>query len=108
MPTGVEDTSLLAAVGVLGCRAGVLGSVTLLGGVPSVSLEPGEIALCDWLFFTFFSAAPGVLTLICGFSFSGIPSSSFSKVTNEQYPSVEEIARKAPSLDLFVIIFFFN
>jgi len=106
MPTGVEGKSLLVAVGVLGWRVGVLGSVILLGGVPSVSLEPGETTLCDWLFFTFFSVAPGVLTFICGFSFSGIPSSSFSKVTNEQYPSVEEIARKAPSLDLFEIIFF--
>lgn len=106
MPTGVEGNSLAAAVGVLGCRVGVLGSVTLLGGVPSVSLEPGEITLCDWFFFTFFSVAPEVLIFICGFSFNGIPSSSFSKVTNEQYPSVEEIARKAPSLDLFVIFFF--
>lgn len=104
--TGVEGKSLPTAVGVLGWRVGVLGSVTLLGGVPSVSLEPGEMPLCDWLFFTFFSVAPEVLTFICGFSFSAIPSSSFSKVTNEQYPSMEEIARKAPSLDLFAIFFF--
>lgn len=104
--TGVEGKSLPTAVGVLGWRVGVLGSVTLLGGVPSVSLEPGEMTLCDWLFFTFFSVAPEVLTFICGFSFSAIPSSSFSKVTNEQYPSMEEIARKAPSLDLFAIFFF--
>lgn len=78
----------------------------MLGGVPSASLELGEITLWDWLFLAFLSAAaPGVLTGIWGFSFRGTPSSSSSKVTKEQYPSVEEMARKDPSLDLFGIYF---
>lgn len=101
MPTGVEGRSLPAVPGGRGWRGG-----SLLGGVPSASLEPGEITLWDWLFLAFLSAAPGVLTLIWGFSLRGTPSSSLSKVTNEQYPSVEEMARKDPSLDLFGIHFF--
>lgn len=45
----------------------------------------------------------GVLILMAGLSFSGIPSSPSSNVTKEQYPSVEEIARNDPSLDLAFI-----
>lgn len=40
MPTGVKGKSLAAATGVLGWRVGAL------RGVPSVSLEPGEMTLC--------------------------------------------------------------
>lgn len=40
MPTGVKGKSLAAATGVLGWRLGAL------RGVPSVSLEPGEMTLC--------------------------------------------------------------
>lgn len=99
---GVEGKSLLLP-GVLHCTVGLPGSTVLFGGVPSTSLGTGETRLGDWPFFSFFSAVLGVLKIIAGFSFRGTPSSSSSKVTKEQYPSVEEIARKDPSLDLVFI-----
>ena len=102
MATGVEGESLLLTV-VLHCTVGLSGSTVLFGGVLSTGLGTGETILGDWPLFSFFSAVLGVFTIRAGFSFRGIPSSSSSKVTKEQYPSVEEIARKDPSLDLVFI-----
>lgn len=68
--------------------------------LPSTGFETGETTLGDWPFLIFFSTVLGVLILMAGFSFNGIPSSPASNVTKEQYPSVEEIARNDPSLDL--------
>lgn len=49
----------------------------------------------------FFSlAVSGVMMSSCGRSFKGVPSSSSSKDTKEQYPSVDETARNDPSRDL--------
>lgn len=49
----------------------------------------------------FFSlAASGVMMSSGGRSFRGVPSSSSSKDTNEQYPSVDDTATNEPSRDL--------
>lgn len=65
-----------------GVVQGLLGSWILLPGVPSTDLDPGEDPWCVW--FLVFFAVSGVLMLKTGFSFKGMPSSPFSKVTNEQ------------------------
>ena len=88
LPAGMAEGLSLMADGAGDCVVGegvvqgLLGSWVLLLGVPSTDLDPGEDPWCVW--FLAFLAVSGVLMLSTGFSFKGMPSSPFSKVTNVQ------------------------
>lgn len=59
----------------------------------------GDEVLADFLPF-FSTPLFGAKTSRAGGSFSGVPSSPGEKDKKEQYPSVEDTARKEPSPDL--------
>lgn len=73
------------------------------GELPSdiVMRGTGDAVLPADIFLPFFlGTKPGVQSSSCGRSFSGVPSSPGENVIKEQYPSVEEMAKMEPSLDL--------